>query len=60
MSLEFVNACVVMAVGEEGEDKQLVAYVVAEEGTTKKLIKGQLKLKLPFYMIPSRFMFLER
>jgi len=60
MSLEIVNACVVLAIGEEGEDKQLVAYVVRENDVTKKMIKDQLKLKLPFYMIPAYFMFLER
>ena len=60
MSLEAVNACVVLAVGEEGEDKRLVAYVVAEENVTKKMIKSLLKQKLPFYMIPTYFVFLER
>ena len=60
MSLDCINACVVLAVGEEGEDKQLVAYVVVEGDVTKKTIKNQLKQKLPFYMIPAYFMFLER
>ena len=60
MNLEIVNACVVLALGEEGEDKQLVAYVVGEGDVTKKLIKDQLKQKLPFYMIPAYFMFLDR
>ena len=42
--------------GEEGEDKYLVAYVVPENGdVTKKEIRAALKKRLPFYMIPSYF-----
>ena len=45
------QACVVLALGEEGEDKHLVAYLVPNEGATKKLIRANLKRKLPFYMV---------
>uniref|UniRef100_H2YWG8 Dehydrogenase/reductase SDR family member 11 n=1 Tax=Ciona savignyi TaxID=51511 RepID=H2YWG8_CIOSA len=59
MSLPNVNACVVLAVGDEGQDKQLVAYVVPEKNVTKKEIRDSLKTKLPFYMIPSYYIFLQ-
>lgn len=60
MELALVKACVVLAVGDEGQDKQLVAYLVPEEGGTKKMVRDALKSKLPFYMIPSYFVFLAR
>ncbi len=55
-----VNACVVIVMGEEGEDKYLVAYIVPEGKTTKKEVRAGLKRRLPFYMIPSYFVFLKR
>lgn len=60
LSLPMVNACVVLVKGEEGDDKFLVAYIVKERQTTKKEIRGELKRRLPFYMIPSYFVFLSR
>lgn len=61
MDLKLVNTCVVLAVGEEGQDKQLVAYVVpTHEDLNKKKLREQLQAKLPFYMIPSYFFFLKR
>ncbi|KAK3605427.1 hypothetical protein CHS0354_007509 [Potamilus streckersoni] len=59
MSLPMVHACVVLVKGEEGQDKFLVAYIVPEGQTTKKKIREALKLRLPFYMIPSYFVFLS-
>jgi len=60
MDLKLVNTCVVLAVGEEGQDKQLVAYVVpTHEDLNKKKLREQLQAKLPFYMIPSYFFFLK-
>ena len=55
-----VNACVVLVEGEEGQDKFLVSYIVPEGQTTKKDIRAILKLMLPFFMIPSYFVFLKR
>ena len=55
-----VNACVVVVMGEEGEDKYLVAYIVPEGKTSKKDIRAALKRRLPFYMIPSYFVLLNR
>ena len=54
-----VNASVVIVMGEEGEDKYLVAYVVPEGKTSKKDIRAALKRRLPFYMIPSYFVLLS-
>ena len=58
--LPMVSAAVVIVCGEEGEDKFLVAYIVKEGQTSKKEIRGELKRRLPFYMIPSYFVFLDR
>ena len=60
LELSMVNACVVVVMGEEGEDKYLVAYVVPEGKTNKKDIRAALKRRLPFYMIPSYFVLLNR
>ena len=60
MELPMVNACVVLVEGEEGQDKFLVSYIVPEGQTTKKDIRAILKLMLPFFMIPSYFVFLKR
>ena len=59
LDLPMVNACVVIVMGEEGEDKYLVAYVVPEGKTSKKDIRAALKRRLPFYMIPSYFVLLS-
>lgn len=60
LELPIVNACVVLVMGEEGEDKYLVAYIVPEGKTNKKDIRAALKRRLPFYMIPSYFILLDR
>ena len=60
LELSQVNACVVIVTGAEGEEKSLVAYVVPEGPTTKKAIRAILKKRLPFYMIPAHFVFLQR
>lgn len=60
LALPMVHACTVLVSGEEGEDKFLVAYIVKKEKTTKKEIRGELKRRLPFYMIPAYFVFLQR
>lgn len=59
MELDFVYSCVITAHGEEGGDKYLVAYIVPSEPTTIKTIRGELKRRLPFYMIPSYFVFIK-
>ena len=60
ISLPNVSNSVVLVHGEEGEDKFLVAYIVLEGQATKKKIRSSLKRRLPFYMIPSYFVFLPR
>ena len=71
-----VENCVVLAEGEEGDDKYLVAYVIltssyrSEEASggdagsqhvnIKREIRSKLKTLLPFYMIPATFMFMDK
>lgn len=55
-----VHSCVVLVKGEEGEDKFLVTYIVPLKETTKKEVREALKERLPFYMIPSYFVFLSK
>ncbi len=54
-------ACTVV-IGDEGSDKFLVAYVVLNEGYSQNVsnLRSKLKFLLPFYMIPSQFIFLEK
>ncbi|BFZ14993.1 hypothetical protein BsWGS_18032 [Bradybaena similaris] len=59
LSLPMVKACVVLVCGEEGEDKYMVAYIVNERETSKKEVRAELKKRLPFFMIPSYFIFLQ-
>lgn len=60
LDLPMVNSCVILVEGAEGDDKFLVSYVVPEGQTTKREIREALKKRLPFYMIPSYFIFLTR
>ena len=55
-----VRQCVVIAKGE-AERRALVAYVVHEEDQqlTGEEIKSQLRLRLPEYMLPARYVFLS-
>lgn len=68
--LEYANvkSCAVIAEGEEGEDKRLVAYVVRHETSDWKIdertgisvdIRNRLKTHLPHYMIPSTYVELD-
>lgn len=63
-----VESCAVIAEGEEGEDKRLVAYVVPKKHAGWKVdrttgacreIRRRLKPYLPHYMIPSAFVQME-
>jgi acyl-CoA synthetase (AMP-forming)/AMP-acid ligase II len=60
MELQMVHSCVVLVKGEEGEDKFLVTYIVPIRETTKKEVREALKKRLPFYMIPSYFVFISK
>jgi amino acid adenylation domain-containing protein len=57
-----IQECVVQLKGEEIENKQLVAYLVAKESDSRQLVKElrtYLKTKLPDYMIPPTFLLLK-
>jgi acyl-coenzyme A synthetase/AMP-(fatty) acid ligase/acyl carrier protein len=53
-----VQQSFVLVQGESADDKRLVAYVVGEEVSVTAL-REYLQTKLPEYMVPSFFMFLE-
>lgn len=57
-----MNSVCVLSIGEEGTDKYLMGYVVLEEEAklTVSSLKQRMKLKLPFYMVPPFFYFLDR
>jgi amino acid adenylation domain-containing protein len=56
-----VRSAVVTTIGEEHSKQQLVAYIVPEEklAPTIEEISEFLKKKLPHYMVPSGFVFLN-
>jgi len=60
LDLPMVSSCVVLVEGEEGDDKFLVSYIVPATQTTKRDIREALKKILPFYMIPSYFVLIQR
>ena len=50
------TGCVCKVQGAEGEDKFLVAYVVLNvecAGLTPRVLRLELKKKLPHYMVPA-------
>lgn len=62
LGIDEINMACALSIGEEGSDKFLVAYVVLNEGYTTNVnnLRAKLKFILPFYMIPSQFIFLEK
>jgi amino acid adenylation domain-containing protein/thioester reductase-like protein len=58
---ESVKAAVVSAIGERQANKRLVAYVAAEQGQdlSAASLGRFLRGKLPEYMVPSAFVFME-
>uniref|UniRef100_A0A915CXH4 Fatty acid synthase n=1 Tax=Ditylenchus dipsaci TaxID=166011 RepID=A0A915CXH4_9BILA len=60
LKLKYVSSCTVISIGAEGEDKQLAAYMVLRENVSRKILRADLKRRLPFYMVPQFFVFIER
>ena len=56
-----VRQAVVLAREDRLEDKRLIAYIVSElnHKSTSRELRGFLKTKLPDFMIPSYFIFLD-
>jgi amino acid adenylation domain-containing protein len=56
-----VEQCVVVVREDSAEDRRLVAYVVSapDQVCTNNQLRSYLRAKLPEYMMPSAFMFLE-
>lgn len=59
LNLSEVTSAVVTAHGEDASDKQLIAYVVADQPLDCQQLRRGLARTLPDYMIPNRFVFLE-
>jgi amino acid adenylation domain-containing protein len=60
--LSTVKQAVVVPREDRRGDKRLVAYIVpvAEERPSPAALRGSLALKLPEYMVPSSFLFVDR
>ncbi len=58
-SLETIKQAVVELKETASGDKQLVGYLITDEGTDPSMIKDQLKEHLPEYMIPQSYVKLE-
>ena len=56
-----IRDAIVMVREDNPGDKRLVAYVVQHEGASveAKELRGHLKKKLPDYMVPSAFVFMD-
>ncbi|WP_080283458.1 non-ribosomal peptide synthetase, partial [Clostridium botulinum] len=59
LRLDSVKECIVIDKGKE-MNKYLCAYYVSERELKKSMIKEELKKSLPYYMIPSYFIKLEK
>src|SRR6185369_5281489 len=57
---EEIAQCVVVAREDEPGDKRLVAYVVTRTQTKISELRAFLHGRLPEYMLPSAFVFLDR
>src|SRR5207237_5942565 len=56
-----VTEAVVMAREDKGSEKRLVAYVVTDQGAGSNIsdLRSHLKERLPDYMIPSAFVYMD-
>ncbi len=55
-----VDKALVVVTGNKPKEKRLVAYAVVNEEISGNNLRAFLKEKLPDYMIPSAFMYLEK
>jgi amino acid adenylation domain-containing protein len=55
-----ISECLVIAQSDASEDKSLTAYLVTNQSISAAEIRSILKQRLPEYMVPSNFVFLER
>ncbi|WP_157244270.1 AMP-binding enzyme, partial [Paenibacillus elgii] len=60
LKLAPVQQAVVIAREDGSGQKQLCAYIVAEQQMTVSELRGELSRELPGYMIPSYFVQLEQ
>jgi acyl-coenzyme A synthetase/AMP-(fatty) acid ligase len=60
LKLSCIRSAAVVSIGEEGEDKQLAAYIVLRNPITRKNLRAELKKSLPFYMMPKFFIFMDK
>ncbi len=60
--LDVVQNAVVMVREHTGEDKRLVGYVIPRVGVqpTSETLRDALSMRLPDYMIPTRFLLLDQ
>lgn len=57
---EWVRDCVVTARGDHPDEKYLAAYVVlADKNLTSNLLRDFIRNRLPDYMVPSTFVFMD-
>lgn len=58
---ESVSEAVVVALEDKGSEKRLVAYVVTAPAASRNIsdLRSHLKSRLPDYMIPSAFVYLD-
>jgi len=54
-----VNQAVAIVSDNERGEKQIIAYVVGDGGVSSDELRGHLSRKLPGYMIPAVFVFLD-
>ena len=58
---DLVKECVVVASGEPGADRELVAYLVPEtpDGVSASTLRSFLRTSLPDYMVPTTFILVD-
>lgn len=54
-----VQQCVVVAKGKSPEDRFLVAFIIAPEALSVKDVKTFMRSRVPEYMVPSAYQFLD-